>query len=153
MKIILASIIFFHVITPVAFGAPTLMFCHDQYGSQNSTVLLTAQVLDERNLAQVRISSGKLLGGVNLAISNMQLQSANEQGVSLLLSAIPASHFSASVPSGYNYNSNFTVIFKLGSQWFESQDGTSIRGELKFYPDEAGGGLPTFEPNLYCEVK
>ena len=127
--------------------------CHDRFLSSASTITLDATIVDALTLSDVTITPGAWLPEVKtLKTGSLALHGYRNAGFELVGSNAPATDFVADVIPGKTYSTEYAVLLKMGSKWFEDRAVGRFIAELQFYPNEAGGTSP-FQYNLYCEAR
>ena len=131
-------------------GPGKTLTCTDTFDPQAAGTSLTAKIIDANHLGPMTVQA-KQLNGVKLNFSNMTLSPYAEAGVQVLTGADHAMIQAATIPPGVAFDPSFSVILTLGTDWLNA--GIYSVGQVQFYCDECGGGIPTFQPNMYCRIQ
>jgi hypothetical protein len=131
------------------------LIVHDQILLRDSSTIVRATVISETILRDVEIVPGKALGmAVNsLKIPQITLRPVEMGGVEVLGATIDSSMLVADLPSQSSYETNFSFNISLGTKWLDSLSKRNYASALiYFYNNEAGGTIPTYIPNMRCEL-
>lgn len=136
-------------------NASGVLKCHDTYSPAQAKTTLEANIVSATQLSDVVIVPGPMLPmSVNsLKISNMDFKPVSRYGIETFVTWAEAVKYQADLPPVSNYKANFSVIFNLGSKWYDNIEKytSSIVAQILFYPDDAGG-TGAFRSNMYCEL-